>query len=139
MRPRDGARVGLVRPCHRFCSFNLTAAVRTFLSKSGWTFIKPRNAGYRGATVRVALDVDIVHCSATGDDSSLVGEGRPAIRRGLLNLLNAKFLFVCQAVGALIASFPLQLPTTTTDASARAVLSADAAAGQTFSLFRNQV
>lgn len=105
----------------------------------GGMYIKPRNAGYRGAAVRVALGVDSVQCSATADDSSLVGEGRPAIRQGLLNLLNAKFLFVCEAIGALIASFPLQLPITTTDASATAVLSADAAAGQIFSLFRNQV
>lgn len=139
MRPRDGARVGLVRPRHRSCAINLTAAVRTFQSESGGAFIKLRYAGYLGAAVRAALDVDSVLCSATTDDGSPVGERRLATRRGLLNLLNAKFLFLCQAVGALIASFPLQPPATTTDASATAVVSADAAAGETFSFFRNQV
>lgn len=95
-----------------FVVVNDSAAVRTVLSGSGGVFIKPRYFGYRSAAVRAAVDADNALCSATAEDGSPVGGGGPATRRVLLHLLDANLPLVCEAVEALLASFPLQPPAT---------------------------
>lgn len=111
-----------------FVVVNDAAAVRTVLSGSGGVFIKPRYFGYRSAAVRAAVDADNALCSATADDGSPVGGGGAATRRVLLNLLDANLPLVCEAVEALLASFPVQAPATTTGGPGTAVVWADGAA-----------